>query len=91
MPVFDYKCKVCEKVKEYFVHNRTEDIICCGFPMQRLFPTRAIVNKKTHCGDIFNVDGVTLEHLPGGPKHFNSYKKLRDYAKENKLDIQAIL
>jgi hypothetical protein len=82
---------VCGKVAEHFVHTLDYVPKCCSTMMERLFPIPSVESKLSHCGQVFNVDGVTLENLPGGPQHFDSYKKLKSYAKENNLDIQAIL
>jgi hypothetical protein len=87
MPIFDYECYECRtKLIDEFVHNIKDVINCprCGIRMDRQFPTKV--------GPlIFPIDGRTIEHAGPEPIHFDSYKKMKKYAKDHNLQFQAIL
>lgn len=91
MPSFDFECVKCGKVVEEFFMNfrKMKPPKCCDVEMKRLYTLA--VTQKHKLATIFPVDGVTLEHLPDGPKHFDSYKKMKNYAKKNNLEFQAVL
>lgn len=93
MPSFDFECNRCHiVVEEFFMNFRSmKSPLCkkCDVPMTRLY-TLAVVQKHK-LATIFPVDGITLEHYPGGERHFDSYKELKKSAKKDGLEIQAIL
>jgi putative FmdB family regulatory protein len=86
MPLYDYYCKNCSKTFESFANSRDESISCddCGQVAERQFPTKFI-------DGLFPSNGLTLEHVPGGPKTFHSRSELVSFANDNKLELGALL
>ena len=87
MPVFDFQCLMCNEVQEdIFVHHIDDVVLCpeCKGQTLRLFPNRV-------AGDIFPIDGITLNHVESKPVHFDSLKKMKKYAKERDLELGALL
>jgi len=86
MPIFDYKCPSCNKVKKnVFIKNREEVIKCsqCHEDMKRLFPLSFVPH-------IWPADGIFLEHVSSKGKRFFSKKEMKTYAKRNNLEIAML-
>lgn len=87
MPLYDYKCKNCDKTeKDRYVSNRNSVVKCdnCGEKMSRLFPTT--VNPL-----LFPNGGIHLENVSPEGKTFHSYREMRRYAKKHNLELGALL
>lgn len=86
MPIFEFECSRCGKKFEEFFHCYEDSvgaIVCCGQPANRLVSR---LGRPT-----FPSEGITLEHLPGGPRHFSSQREMSEYAKANDLELGALL
>jgi hypothetical protein len=89
MPTFDFVCKGCGCVQEVLCSYKASvesPPVHCGMVMQRVFSTRVQFSNRLN-GTIFPPNGVTIEHLPGGPKHFNSLSEMNKYEKAHDLQI----
>lgn len=87
MPIYDYKCPSCKKVKkDILVTDRKEVIKCaqCHENMKRLFPNR-------FSNHTFPNGGIFLEHVSPTGKTFHSKQEMKDYAKKNNLELGALL
>ncbi len=87
MPVYDYKCLSCSsRIDDEFVHNRDHVVVCpiCDIQMIRLFPNRITVH-------VFPPEGIYLEHVSADGETFHSKSEMKRYAKENNLELGALL
>jgi len=87
MPVFDYKCKACErKITDEFVHRFDDDVVCkqCGAVMSKLVPLRI---KSGEMSRNDQLDGVYLEHVSPNGETFHSKREMKKYAKDNNLQL----
>ena len=87
MPAYTYICVGCLfKDEHVFVHNRDEEVNCeiCGSIMKRQFPL-------TFAGKTFPDEGLTLEHVEKNPVHFKSKTEMKAYARDNNLELGALL
>lgn len=84
--LYDYSCKDCKRRWEEFVWNKDEQVDCelCGKPAERQFPNDINIHS-------FPPEGITLEHLPGGPRTFKNRTEMRAYAKEKDVELGALL
>ena len=83
MPIFDYKCKSCNrKENDVYVHRYDDIVKCkqCHSNMSKLVPTGI-------CADVFPAEGVFLEHVSAEGKRFYSKREMKKYAKDNKLEL----
>ena len=86
MPIFNYKCKNCEKkMLDVFVPRWDTLVTCkyCGREEQEKIPSKFLA-------DIFPKDGIFLEHVSSEGKLFHSKKEMKQYAKENDLELGAL-
>ena len=89
IPVFDYQCCLClDKQIDVFVHSLDDPIECikCHGEMVRLFPGNSRFYPK-----IFPADGIYLENVCAEGKTFYSEKEMKQYAKDNDLELGALL
>jgi len=86
MPLYDYKCNWCGFEEEQFVHDLNDTVRCtvCRRKMSRQFPTSARIG-------VFPSNGIFLEHVSPEGKHFSSKKELKDFARDNDLELGALL
>ena len=81
MPLYDYKCKSCDRVQEWYcsIDNLGGEVPCekCNKPMHRLIGQRVTVS-----GD---VDFVT-DNITGKPLHVSSKRQLRELCKRNNIE-----
>ena len=85
MPIYDFKCNCGNKLTDEFVKSWEIKVKCpaCKKIMVRLFPlTNAYV---------FPADGITLENVGPQPKTFRSKKEMVVFARENKMELGALL
>lgn len=86
MPIYDYECKKCnETLLDEFAKKYGEKRNCpnCNSQMQQLFPMSN--------GYVFPRDGITLEHVGPQPKTFRSKKEMVTFARENNMELGALL
>ena len=86
MPIYDFKCITCDEVKnDEFVKSMHSKVKCpvCKTNMQQQFPLT-----NAYC---FPADGLTLEHVGPQPKTFRSKKEMVRFARENKMELGALL
>jgi putative FmdB family regulatory protein len=89
MPIYDYKCPACERKEEdVFVHSRNDRVKCkqCHANMSRLFPL-----KTRLFAHVFPQEGIFLEHVSAKGKTFHSTKEMKEYARQNDLELGALL
>ena len=95
MPTYNYECSRCgQEAEKLFLSIQAEDPpVCqhCSFIMTKIFKGSDIAKRDRVNGKIFPIDGLTLEHLPGGPRTFDSYRDMKNHAKDNGLQLGAIL
>ncbi len=83
MPIYDMICICGLEKKDVFTRSWSEDIRCdCGKVMRkrpsRFFP------------DVFPNGGIFLEHVSPSGETFYSKKEMRQYAKDNDLELGAL-
>lgn len=86
MPIFDYRCSKCGHVIRDVlvpVYKEPVDCIRCACVMYKL---PAVPNMH-----LFPIDGVHLKHVCPGGKTFHSKNEMKQYARENNLDLGALL
>ena len=86
MPLFDYMCEKCgDNVENEFVHKHDDSVKCehCNVAMIKIFPSKVNVYS-------FPADGIYLEHVSPEGKTFHTKQEMKDYAKENKLELGAL-
>lgn len=88
MPIFDYQCSKCGHVKmDYFVRyydNCIPVVLCdCGYVMNKM---PSVPNMH-----LFPISGIHLKHVCHGGKTFHSKNEMKKYAKENNLELGALL
>ena len=85
MPIFDYQCPRCNKTEEHFVRKHDDLVQCpdCLVSMNRL---PAVPNMH-----LFPEEGIHLKHVCPGGKTFHSKNEMKKYAKENNLELGALL
>ena len=85
MPIYDFKCPECKKEKkDEFVASWDTKVTCeCGTLMDKQFPLGFFP-------DVFPSDGIFLEHVSAKGKRFFSKKEMKQYAKENDLELNAL-
>lgn len=87
MPTFDYICDRCGDCKTDEFVKRTNDVmVCsnCNNNMRRLFPSRTTVHT-------FPAEGIFLEHVSAEGKTFYSKSEMKRYARDNNLELGALL
>jgi putative FmdB family regulatory protein len=87
LPIFDYHCDACGKdVIDEFVHHWDSVVKCpkCGTVMTKLVVTRIVA-------DTFPTDGVFLENVSAEGKRFYSKREMKNYARDNKLQLGYLL
>lgn len=86
MPIFDYRCKNCEKeMLDVFVPKWDTLVTCkyCGREEQEKIPSRFLAA-------IFPNGGIFLEHVSPEGKTFYSKKEMREYATKHDLELGAL-
>lgn len=86
MPIFDYQCDVCGTIlKDVFVRSWDDDMRCleCSGTMTKL---PAIPNMH-----LFPEDGIHLKHVCPGGKTFHSRNEMKKYARDNNVELGALL
>jgi len=86
MPIYDYECNCGAKKTDEFVTHWEKVVICdkCGGVMKRQFPL-------TFVPDQFPKDGIHLKHVCPEGKTFHSKSEMKRYARENNLELGALL
>ena len=86
MPVYDYECDCGSKKKDEFVTHWEKIVVCddCGNEMTRQFPLTFVPKQ-------FPKDGVFLKHVCPEGKRFHSETEMKRYARENNLELGALL
>jgi putative FmdB family regulatory protein len=85
MPIYDYKCPNCgRKLKDKLVKNKDVSVKCvqCHEDMKRLVPKI--------CPHIFPADGIFFEHASPTGERFHSRKEMKEFAKKNDLEFDAL-
>jgi len=85
MPIFDYRCDACDVTEERFVHSYKQVVTCeCGAVKTKLFTGNIFV-------DVFPNGGLHLKNVCNGGKTFHSRGEMKRYARENNLELGALL
>lgn len=84
MPTYDFKCLECgEKLEDVFQRMSEDNPTCCGVKMETV--------PGLCSGYVFPAEGIYLEHVSATGKTFHSKQEMRNYAKENNLELGALL
>jgi len=81
MPVYDFRCPKCKKIKKdvYLPRWDMGQKCECGEDMTKL--------PSLIAPHIFPADGIFLEHVSSTGERFHSKKEMKDYAKKHDLEI----
>jgi len=84
MPIYDFICRDCSCTRlDVFTKAWDEEVKChCGKKMEKL-PSRFVA-------DTFPSDGLFLEHVSPTGKRFHSKREMKQYAKDNDLELGAL-
>ena len=93
MPIFDYECPECGFVKEYIVKYHDAKILCsvCLDHLGRdkkVFMVKLPAVPNMH---LFPIDGIHLKHVCSGGKTFHSKNEMKKYARDNNVELGALL
>ena len=84
MPTYDFKCLECgTRNNDVFKTMSEDNPECCGVKMDSV---PGLCN-----GYVFPAEGIHLEHVSATGKTFHSKKEMVTYARENKLELGALL
>lgn len=83
-PIYDFKCPECGKEKKDVFTKSWEEAIKCDCKKE--------MNKKPSLfvPNVFPKDGIFLEHVSSEGKLFHSKQEMKDYARENDLELGAL-
>lgn len=90
MPVYDFKCPSCGRIKkDEFVHKYDAKVKCvqCGAQMKKLFTSSV----KFVGAKVFPSEGVHLEHVSPSGHTFHSEKEMRQWEKEHNQELGYLL
>jgi hypothetical protein len=82
MPLMDYKCLKCNKKETLFFWPTEARVApeCCMTMVEDWSRSNVLLDHP-----------VTLNHVEWQPKTFQTKKEMRDYAREHKLELGALL
>lgn len=86
MPIFDYVCERCRSEKsDVLIPAFDARVLCdeCGVDMTKM---PSVPNMH-----LFPIDGIHLKHVCAGGKTFHSKVEMEKYAKENNVELGALL
>lgn len=84
MPIYDFRCDECKnEEKDVFLKISDPKLKCCGKDMD-IVPSLCSAH-------IFPAEGIYLEHVSPTGKTFHSTKEMQNYARDNKLELGALL
>jgi hypothetical protein len=89
MPVYDFRCPECERIKkDVFKHHWKDEELCTMHGRDY----RVVMEKipSLMIPHVFPADGIFLEHVSSTGKRFFSKKEMKDYARKNDLEIGYI-
>lgn len=83
MPIYDYQCNCGETKNDEFVQAWDTIILCsCGKKMTKKL--------SRFFADVFPNGGIFLEHVSPTGQLFHSKKEMRQYARDNDLELGAL-
>jgi putative FmdB family regulatory protein len=82
MPIYDFRCPVCGEIKKDVFTRSWEEKVSCEKCKCKMTKVPGIMAPHT-----FPADGIFLEHVSPEGKLFRSKKEMKDYARENDLEI----
>ena len=85
MPIFDYHCPRCNKTEEHFVWNY-DDLVQCSACLISMSKMPAVPNMH-----LFPEGGIHLKHVCAGGKTFYSKNEMKQYARDNDVELGALL
>ncbi len=93
MPIFDYKCPECGATKELLVKYHDARILCtvCLDHLGRdkkVFMTKLPSVPNMH---LFPIDGIHLANVSAEGETFHSKNEMKKYARENDVELGALL
>jgi len=94
MPLFDYRCSVCGHVEERLVRqSEVDQVIGCSNTWDRDFACEGVMHKMPCVPNmhIFPKDGIHLSNVSAEGKTFYSKNEMKKYARENNLELGALL
>lgn len=85
MPLYEFKCPKCGIIFDNIVKAGITTTICkCGNIADKHFTTNVKIQT-------FPKQGIHLEHVGPQGKTFHSKQEMITYARENKLELGALL
>jgi len=85
MPLFNYNCPRCGRTVERLVVHYN-DLVQCPSCLVSMTKMPAVPNMH-----LFPIDGIHLKNVCAGGKTFHSKNEMKKYARENNLDLGALL
>ena len=85
MPIYKFKCPQCKRVDDdVFTKTWDEEHRCkaCNVAMEKV--------PCSFSPDVFPAEGIFLEHVSPEGKTFYSKQEMRDYARDNDLELGAL-
>ena len=88
MPIFDYKCSKCGNVVRDVYVVRHDAAIAC-----QLCDVHVVMDKLPAVPNmhLFPIDGIHLKHVCPGGKIFRSKNEMKQYARDNNVELGALL
>ena len=85
MPIFDYQCPRCLRIENHIV-CRYDDLVQCAKCLISMTKLPAVPNMH-----LFPEGGIHLKHVCAGGKTFHSKNEMKQYARDNNMDLGALL
>lgn len=85
MPIFDYQCPRCGAYRNVLV-QRYDTLVQCNTCLISMNKRPSVPNMH-----LFPIGGIHLKHVCPGGKTFHSKNEMKQYARENDLDLGALL
>ena len=84
MPIYDFRCEECKReLLDEFKGMHEANPECCGKAMTNVPGLKSVFS--------FPSEGITLTNVENKPKTFHSTKEMQNYARDNKLELGALL
>ena len=86
MPIYDFKCSNCNEVfDDMYLQNYNDNVDCpkCKSKMTKLISK---ISSKS-----FPKEGVFLENVSAEGKRFYSEREMRDYQRNNNVELGYLL
>jgi hypothetical protein len=86
MPRFDFKCPDCDSIKTDVYVKKAGCWIKCKCGCRKMIRLLSRIGRV----DVFPANGVYLEHVSAKGKTFYSKHEMRQFEKENKMELHYL-